>query len=59
MASNSRHRKNHKKKVRARNQRIKDNQNRFNNLLMEEIQNYKQEMEIVEKEDTKDDNEGG
>jgi hypothetical protein len=40
----SKHRKNQKKKAKARTQRIKDQQNRFNKMLMEEFLKAQQEM---------------
>jgi len=60
MATKSRHRKNQKKKAQARTKRIKDQQNRFNKMLMEEFMKAQKEMidEMKEKEESTE-TEGG
>lgn len=61
MATKSRHRKNQKQKAKARTQRIKDSQNRFNKMLMEEFLKVQKEMvdEMKEKEESTEETEGG
>jgi hypothetical protein len=56
----SKHRKNQKKKAQARTKRIKDQQNRFNKMLMEEFMKVQKEMidEMKEKEESTE-TEGG